>query len=53
MVMSTLTWTLISFVCYAFVDDTAIIQTTQHLEDPGEMVLPAMQIVVDRWEGGL
>lgn len=41
-----------SFVCYAFVDDTDLLHTSE--PDIGLQVLvKEMQVVVDTWEGGL
>ena len=43
----------ISFVCYAFVDDTDVVHTAPDVNTPGLEVLSDMQHVVDHWEGGL
>ena len=44
---------IISFVCYAFVDDTDIVHTGKSVDTPGEEILQDMQGFVEHWEGGL
>jgi hypothetical protein len=51
--LTALSQTLISMVCYAFVDDTNLIQSAENVNETGESVRTKMQIAVDRWEGGL
>ena len=43
----------ISFVCFAFVDDTDIIHTGAEVDTPGEVILGQFQNAMDCWEGGL
>jgi hypothetical protein len=50
-ILSAISGILISFVCYAFVDDTDVVHASP--ASSGEDVLADMQTVVDRWEGGL
>jgi hypothetical protein len=45
--------TLIVFVCYAFVDNTNVVHTTQDIHTTGITVMKEMQTVIDHWEGGL
>ena len=52
-IVSALSCILISFVCYAFVDDTDVVHASPSPLSTGEDVLADMQTVVDRWEGGL
>jgi hypothetical protein len=52
-ILSAISTTLITMVCYAFVDDTDVIQAACNVTQPGEEVVPQMQRSVDRWEGGL
>ena len=51
--LTALTATAVSFVCYAFVDDTDVIHTARSPDVRGEVILQEMQEVVDMWEGGL
>jgi hypothetical protein len=51
--LSAMTKTLITMACYAFVDDTDVIQSACDVNQKGEAVVPLMQEAVDRWEGGL
>ncbi len=44
---------LITFVCYAFVDDTDVVHTAQDVNTTGQDILIQMQQVIDHWEGGL
>jgi hypothetical protein len=52
-ILSAISGLLISFVCYAFVDDTDVIHAAVSPLSTGEDVLEDMQPVVDRWEGGI
>jgi hypothetical protein len=52
-IISAITATLVTMVCYAFVDDTDVVQSACNVIQPGEEVVPQMQSSVDRWEGGL
>ena len=52
-ILSAMSCALISFVCYAFVDDTDVIQSASSTATPGEEVIEDMQIVLDRWGGVL
>ncbi len=51
--LSALTSTLISFVCYAFVDDTDLVHSARTTANSGEDVIAEMQEVLDRWGGVL
>jgi hypothetical protein len=51
--LSALTGVLVSFVCYAFVDDTDVIHSARTVDTPGEVVIAEMQGVLDRWGGVL
>jgi hypothetical protein len=51
--LSAMTKTLITMACYAFVNDTDVIQSACDINQKGEAVVPLMQDAVDRWEGGL
>jgi hypothetical protein len=51
--LTALSSTLITLVCYAFIDDTDLIQSGDDVNESGESVLKKMKIAVDRWEGGL
>ena len=46
-----------SFVCYAFVDDTDLVHSSEYLsgeyDDDVNQLVAEMQSVVDTWEGGL
>ena len=44
---------LISFLCYAFVDDTDLVHTGPTVDTPGADILKDMQRFVTHWEGGL
>jgi hypothetical protein len=44
---------LITMVCYAFVDDTDLIQLGADIQETGETVAGRMQTAVNRWEGGI
>jgi hypothetical protein len=50
-ILSAMSCILVSFVCYAFVDDTDVIQSASSTATPGEAVIADMQIVLDRWGG--
>jgi hypothetical protein len=52
-IISALSSVLLSFVCYAFVDDTDVVHALPSPLSTGEDVLADMQTVVDRWEGGI
>jgi hypothetical protein len=52
-ILSAISTTLITMVCYAFVDDADVIQATCDVNQNGEAVVPQIQRSVDRWEGGL
>jgi hypothetical protein len=49
--LSALSSVLISFVCYAFVDDTDLVHTAQSTAVSGEVVIDEMQGILDRWAG--
>jgi ribonuclease HI len=51
-ILTALTVVCVSFVCYAFVDDTDLVHT-RGIHATGEEILSDMQGVVDHWEGGL
>lgn len=44
---------LISFLCYAFVDDTDLVHTGQSVDTPGSDIIRDMRRFVQYWEGGL
>ena len=48
-----LSYTLIIFMCYAFVDDTDIIHTAKEVTTSGTEVAEEIQKAIDTWEGGL
>jgi hypothetical protein len=52
-ILSAISTTLITMVCYAFLNDTDVIQSACDVNQKGEAVIPQMQLSVDRWEGGL
>jgi hypothetical protein len=52
-IVSALSGLLISFVCYAFVDDTDVVHASSSPISSGEDVLAEMQTVDNRWEGGI
>jgi hypothetical protein len=52
-ILFALSTTLITMVCYAFVNDTDVIQSACDVNQKGKAVIPQMQLSVDRWEGGL
>ena len=41
----------ISFVCFAFVDDTDVIHTGPTIDTPGELLIAQFQQAMDCWEG--
>jgi hypothetical protein len=49
--LSALPGTLVSFVCYAFVDDKDVIHSAESTATAGESVIHDMQGVLDRWGG--
>jgi hypothetical protein len=51
--VSALSCAVISFVCYAFVDDTDLVHTRAESDLPATDLIPEMQAAVDHWEGGL
>jgi hypothetical protein len=51
--LAALSITYVSFVCYAFVDDTDVVRTAKDVNIPGSVVLTEMQDAIDHWEGGL
>jgi hypothetical protein len=51
--ISALSCAIISFVCYAFVDDTDLVHTRPGNDHDGVDLIPEMQEAVDHWEGGL
>ena len=48
-----LTVTAIAFVCFAFVDDTDVVQTGDTIDTPYSELIPDFQEALDRWAGGL
>lgn len=44
---------LISFLCYAFMDDTDLVHTGQSVDTPGSEILADMRKFITHWEGGL
>ena len=48
-----LTVSAVSFVCYAFVDDTDLVHTAKDVHTRGPEILTEMQRALDHWEGGL
>jgi hypothetical protein len=44
---------VVSFVCYAFIDDTDLVHTRPGHKHQGQDLIPEMQEAVDHWEGGL
>lgn len=51
--MTAISAATISFVCFAFVDDTDIIHTGGTVDTPGELLIGQFQQAMDCWEGGL
>jgi hypothetical protein len=52
-ILTCLSLMLISFLCYAFVDDTDLIHTGKSVDTPGSDIVHDMQRFVCHWEGGL
>ena len=52
-IMTCLSVTLVSFLCYAFVDDTDLVHTGPSVDTTGLQILQDMQRFVEHWEGGL
>jgi hypothetical protein len=52
-ILTALSCGLVSFVCYAFVDDTDVIHSADSTATTGEEVMSEMQVVLDRWGGVL
>lgn len=50
-ILSALTGALVSFDCYAFMDDTDAIHLAPTINTPGQTVIHEMQAVLDRWGG--
>lgn len=50
---SPITHSPLTFVGYAFVDDTDLVQMGHHATTPGESVASVMQQTLDTWEGSL
>jgi hypothetical protein len=51
--VTALSCAVLSFVCYAFVDNTDLVHTRPGDDVEGVELIPEMQEVVDHWEGGL
>jgi hypothetical protein len=51
--LTCLSCALISFICYAFVDDTDLAHTGPSVDTPGVTILNDMQKFITHWEGGL
>jgi hypothetical protein len=51
--ISALSCVIISFICYAFVDDTDLVHTRPGNDHDGVELISEMQEVVAHWEGGL
>jgi hypothetical protein len=49
-VVSALSFTLVSFVCFAFVDDTDLIHCSRSTDTSGETLVPEVQACLDHWE---
>jgi hypothetical protein len=50
---STISGTLMAIACFAFVDDTDVIHSSDDVNTPGETIAAEMQDIVDLWEGGI
>ena len=50
--LSAISTSILSFVCYAFVDDTDVVHCSS-LTATAQEIITEMQEVVDHWEGGL
>ena len=48
-----ITVSAVSFVCYAFVDDTDLVHTAKDVDTRGPTIIAEMQSALDHWEGGL
>lgn len=51
--LSAVTGTLITMVCYPFVDDTDLIQSADDVKEAGGRVAEKMRTAVNIWEGGI
>jgi hypothetical protein len=51
--ISAISCAVVSFVCYAFVDDTDLVHTRTGENHTASDLIPEMQGAVDHWEGGL
>jgi hypothetical protein len=51
--VSALSCVIISFICYAFVNDTDLVHTHPGDDHQGSGLIPEMQEAVNHWEGGL
>ena len=51
--ISALTVAIVSFVCYAFVDDTDLVHTARSNQYQGTRILEEAQCALDHWEGCL
>ena len=51
--LTALSKTAVSFVCYAFVDDTDLIHCGSEIDIPGSCIVEGTQRALDHWEGGL
>jgi hypothetical protein len=51
--VSAISCAIVSFVCYAFVDDTDLVHTRHGDDIAGADLIPEMQDALDHWEGGL
>jgi hypothetical protein len=52
-ILTDLTLACVSFICYAFIDDTDVVHIGRDVNVSEEEILLQMQDVVDYWEGGL
>jgi hypothetical protein len=52
-ILTAMTLISVSFICYAFVDDTDVVHVGRDVDVTGKEILVQMQEVVDHWEGGL
>ena len=51
--LSAMSVTLITFICYAFVDNNDVVHTAQDVHTTGITIMKEMQTVINHWEGGL
>jgi hypothetical protein len=51
--VSAISCAIVSFICYAFVDDTDLVHTRPRDDISGADMIPEMQDALDHWEGGL